>query len=649
MSSVNTKIQSPSVSHNSNVGPRDNDNSHSFSDLAPASINPSRFAFSKISIQAKMKISQPDDAYEQEADKVADRVMGMALPSSITQAAVQVDRIDRKCTTCELEKKDKKLSISRKPSMISSSNFEVNNDEFVKDIDNIRSSSRGSSLDQHTRYFMESRFDYDFSSVKIHTHGTAVKTAQAINARAYTIGNDIVFGEGEYQPNTREGRKLLAHELTHVVQQNSQQMVTKPMAKSQNAGRNQNLKIGVAHSGNNSSIQTSLIQRDLRNRDPIHGPIIENYRRWHGLPPGGEDEFGRQVGPTDSQIKYGVVKDPPLTESEIEQRLIAETTRLSNGSDSLLTRDYVSTALSARNNNAPLSNAIKAAVQEVGQDIFSIQMLRIERLARGIIRLLETQFINDPSTSSLDLLPSNKGQRYRNFKWDVNDYPGGPGGSHEGVALTMVRDLSNIRPERRANAGSQAVVTKSQYTSAMERHVTSELESIPDFPAPASDAQGTNEAATIRQRRQPAGRRLNRHALQSFLAMREAALQDGVELIALDAYRAPSVAAANAERSGNPMAVASFSSHMLGLAVDLKMSYVSQSAAGTSTPHNYSEMTTTPMQNVVDMRESPAHKWMFMRGESFGWYPYQNEPWHWEYNPPGFRDTFREGLGAASP
>jgi hypothetical protein len=86
---------------------------------------------------------------------------------------------------------------------------------------------------------------------------------------------------------------------------------------------------------------------------------------------------------------------------------------------------------------------------------------------------------------------------------------------------------------------------------------------------------------------------------------------------------------------GNPEAVAALSPHNLGVAIDLKMSVGKQ---------RYKEATTRPMQNVVDMRESPVHKWMFMRGAAYGWYPYQVEPWHFEYNPIGMRERFRANL-----
>ena len=70
--------------------------------------------------------------------------------------------------------------------------------------------------------------------------------------------------------------------------------------------------------------------------------------------------------------------------------------------------------------------------------------------------------------------------------------------------------------------------------------------------------------------------------------------------------------------------------------VDLRMSTRRQ---------HFSEVSAKDFQNVVDMTAAPAHKWMFLHGESFGWYPYQHEPWHWEYNPSGFRDAFRESVG----
>jgi Domain of unknown function (DUF4157)/Bacterial toxin 34 len=77
----------------------------------------------------------------------------------------------------------------------------------------------GQPLDAEMRAFFEGRFGYDFSRVRIRSDERAAKSAEAVNARAYTVGNDIVFGAGEWSPHSDAGKRLLAHELTHVVQQ----------------------------------------------------------------------------------------------------------------------------------------------------------------------------------------------------------------------------------------------------------------------------------------------------------------------------------------------------------------------------------------------------------------------------------------------
>ena len=79
----------------------------------------------------------------------------------------------------------------------------------------------GAPLDGSTREFMESRFGHDFGRVRVHTDEEASASARAVNANAYTVGNNIVFRSGLYAPASAPGRKLLAHELAHVVQQTS--------------------------------------------------------------------------------------------------------------------------------------------------------------------------------------------------------------------------------------------------------------------------------------------------------------------------------------------------------------------------------------------------------------------------------------------
>ncbi len=88
----------------------------------------------------------------------------------------------------------------------------------VRDV--IRSDG-GEPLDSPTRGYMESRLGEDFSDVRVHTGAKADESAHSINAQAYTVGNDVVFGGGKYQPDTPAGQRVIAHELTHVVQQRS--------------------------------------------------------------------------------------------------------------------------------------------------------------------------------------------------------------------------------------------------------------------------------------------------------------------------------------------------------------------------------------------------------------------------------------------
>jgi hypothetical protein len=174
---------------------------------------------SPVTIQAKLAINDPNDIHEKEADEMADKVMRMPVPEPINFSASK-NSINRKCSECEKEEKElqRKESNSEHTSVVPS----VVND--------VLSSSNGRSLDPATRLFMEPRFNYDFSNVNIHNDDAASKSADAINALAYTSGNNIVFNSGQYDTGSDAGKKLLAHELTHVVQQENshQQIQRKP-------------------------------------------------------------------------------------------------------------------------------------------------------------------------------------------------------------------------------------------------------------------------------------------------------------------------------------------------------------------------------------------------------------------------------------
>jgi predicted chitinase len=161
-------------------------------------------------IRPKLSVSQPGDAGEQEADRVAESVMQTAdptraelLPTSATSASLQ-----RMCNECEEEQAlMRKSESAAQPASVAP--------QIVNEVLN----STGQSLDRETRSFMEPRFGTDFSQVRVHADPQSAASAEAVGARAYTVNNEIVFGAGEYLPETPRGRQLLSHELAHVMQQ----------------------------------------------------------------------------------------------------------------------------------------------------------------------------------------------------------------------------------------------------------------------------------------------------------------------------------------------------------------------------------------------------------------------------------------------
>jgi hypothetical protein len=153
-------------------------------------------------IQAKLNISRPGDVYEQEADRVADQVMRMPEPTT-----PQPPRIQRMCTQCEEEVQPKAIDES-------ASVVDQGLESRVNSIKN-----GGEPISSSLRGFFEPRFAHDFRHVRVHTDGAASEMAHDARASAFTVGRDIVFGKGSYAPETESGKNLLAHELTHVVQQ----------------------------------------------------------------------------------------------------------------------------------------------------------------------------------------------------------------------------------------------------------------------------------------------------------------------------------------------------------------------------------------------------------------------------------------------
>lgn len=162
------------------------------------------------SLQTKLAINKPGDEYEQEADHVSEQVMRMPEPQR--QCALASGGGGSRFQTEQPSRGQDRLQTRRVQSSESGQTA-------VPHIVNEVLASPGQPLDPSARAFMEPRFGHDFSQVRVHTDAKAAKSADALNARAYTVGADIVFGQGEYPYGTELGRFLLAHELTHVVQQ----------------------------------------------------------------------------------------------------------------------------------------------------------------------------------------------------------------------------------------------------------------------------------------------------------------------------------------------------------------------------------------------------------------------------------------------
>jgi hypothetical protein len=164
-----------------------------------------------VEVKPKLSVNTPGDKYEQEADRVAEQVMRMPEPKVQRQCACGKSSTEGECSECKKRKHDSIGSLQR---VASSPVGGIAAPPIVSDV----LSSSGSPLPTATRSFMESRFGHDFSHVRVHTDQKAVASAAAVQARAYTVSNHVVFGRGESP--SRDSR-LLAHELTHVIQQTS--------------------------------------------------------------------------------------------------------------------------------------------------------------------------------------------------------------------------------------------------------------------------------------------------------------------------------------------------------------------------------------------------------------------------------------------
>ena len=271
------------------------------------------------SIQAKLNISQPDDKYEQEADAVADNVVQrLAVPDVSTKPDTGVQTkpaitpvVQAKCSSCENEEKiqekedgtdeAKKEKIHRKPifesndppdeqaGMINRKCAECEEEEEgnvqrkampghdgegTKSIESRLQNSKGSGnpLSRESNQSMSNAFGEDLSNVRIHNDSAAVEMSEQLNAQAFTHGNDIYFNAGKFDDHSSSGKHLLAHELTHTIQQGGGQVT---------AGN------GQAVSGANR-----MVQKEDAKAAPTADGLISKHTSWGNLD---EEELGKEL------------------------------------------------------------------------------------------------------------------------------------------------------------------------------------------------------------------------------------------------------------------------------------------------------------------------------------------------------------------
>jgi hypothetical protein len=179
--------------------------------------------------QAKLAVNAPHDIYEKEADAMADRV--------VNRKPVSGADVQRKCSECEAEEKEEEKAqpkLERNSGDLQMKTSEEEEEPLQRkhgESGQLRSAppslssslknsrGRGKLLPQSTRRRMEHSFGADFSKVNIHTDSNAVQMSRDLHAQAFTHGHDIYFNQGKFDPSTKPGKHLLAHELTHVIQQ----------------------------------------------------------------------------------------------------------------------------------------------------------------------------------------------------------------------------------------------------------------------------------------------------------------------------------------------------------------------------------------------------------------------------------------------
>lgn len=171
-----------------------------------------------VQLQSTMRVSSPRDSAEREADTTARRIMRMASPevavASGEGSGGPRDTLHRKLESPYIARFASSIQLMRQHAAASTANVSASVASEIA-----HSQGAGAPLPAGVRKFMEPRFGADFSKVRIHTGEKSARLNRQVSAQAFTVGNQIFFGRNQFRPDTPEGKELIAHELTHTIQQ----------------------------------------------------------------------------------------------------------------------------------------------------------------------------------------------------------------------------------------------------------------------------------------------------------------------------------------------------------------------------------------------------------------------------------------------
>lgn len=174
------------------------------------------------SVQTKLNIGKADDAYEKEADSVAEKVVNKNNDSqAINRSGEEEEAVMSKPLADGISSLQKKEQAKEEQEEVAQAKFEGNSTVNSLEGNISEEQSNGEAMDPTIRREMESGFGSNFKGVKIHTSSKANDMANSIGAQAFTHGQHIYFNQGKYDPGSKQGKKLLAHELTHTIQQSN--------------------------------------------------------------------------------------------------------------------------------------------------------------------------------------------------------------------------------------------------------------------------------------------------------------------------------------------------------------------------------------------------------------------------------------------